>query len=242
MTKLRKYNYRDVDMLTASDTVAESFGANISELSKVRTDWDEPYAKGLKERIARAIQNFLGIDPKKGLRDATAALVSVQSPARRDLSFFKTQIDDDFKSDPAKRDEILKNLGFTKHIRGVQKGNQQSLVQLLYVFKSNMTDSLKQQITDKGMNVSLIDTISGYAESFREANISQETFKESTKEITKEATDVFNGIYDEIIGICKKASSYYQYEPLKKEQFTFARVIANLGAAKKAAGKSQVAV
>jgi hypothetical protein len=224
-------------MLTTSKTIAESFSANIAELSKVRTDWSESFASGLKTRIDEAIQNYLGIDPKKSLRDATAVMSSIQTPARRDLSFLKTQIDDDFKDDPAKHDEIMKTLGFARHIREVQTGNQQSLVQLLYTFKTNMTDSLKQEISAKGVNVSLIDSIIGYADSFKEANINQETFKESTKEITKEAADVFNNIYDEIIGICKKASSYYQYESLKKEQFTFVKVITNLGAAKKAAVK-----
>jgi len=61
------------------------------------------------------------------------------------------------------------------------------------------------------MNASLIDNIIGYADSFKQANVTQETFKETTKVVTKEVSDSFNAIYDEIIGICKKASNYYQY-------------------------------
>ena len=45
---------------------------------------------------------------------------------------------------------------------------------------------------------------------------------------------IFNAIYDEIIGICKKASNYYRYEPVKKEQFTFAKALSNLGTPAKA--------
>jgi hypothetical protein len=33
-----------------------------------------------------------------------------------------------------------------------------------------------------------------------------------------------------MISICKKAAKYYQYEPLKKEQFTIAKVLSNQGA------------
>ena len=55
-------------------------------------------------------------------------------PAKRDLSFFKTQIDNDFKSDSNIREEILKTLGFSKHLKDVQKGNQEALLQLLYTF------------------------------------------------------------------------------------------------------------
>ena len=96
-----------------------------------------------------------------------------------------------------------------------------------------MTDSLKTEITSQGMNPALIDKIINLADTFREANAVQENLKESTKEITQEITDTFNSIYDEIIGICKIASVYYQYEPLKKEQFTFSKAISNLGAARK---------
>ncbi len=235
MSKNRNYNYKDVDMLMASKTIAESFKTNLTELSNARSDWNETYANELISRIDHVIENNLGIDSKKDLRNASSVLASVQVPAKRDVSFFKTQIDDDFKKESSKRDEILKTLGFAKNLRGVQNGNQEALIQLLYAFKTNMTEALRQEITAKGINGALIDRIIGYADTFKQANVTQESFKESTKEITKEVSDAFNAIYDDIIGICKKASSYYQYEPLKKEQFTFAKVIGNLGAAKKIA-------
>ncbi|MBN1187356.1 MAG: hypothetical protein JXB49_34085 [Bacteroidales bacterium] len=237
MSKNRNYSCKDVDMFMASKTIAESFKTNISELSTTRTDWTEQYATGLITRIDNAIETHLGIDAKKDLRNATSTLASIQVPAKRDVSYFKTQIDEDFKKETSKRDEILKTLGFAKHLRGVQKGNQESLIQLLYQFKTNMSETLRQEIIAKGLSATLIDNIIGYADTFKQANVTQETFKGSTKEITQEVTDVFNAIYDEIIGICKKASNYYQYEPLKKEQFTFAKALSNLGAAAKVAGK-----
>ncbi|MBN2612914.1 MAG: hypothetical protein JXB00_15265 [Bacteroidales bacterium] len=241
MAKNRNYSCKDVDMLMASKTIAENFWANISELSATRTDWSEQYANDLITRIDNAIETHLGIDAKKDLRNATVTLASIQVPARRDVSYFKTQVDEDFKKETSKRDEILKTLGFANHLRGVQKGNQESLIQLLYQFKTNLTDTLRQEITAKGMNPTLLDNIIGYADTFKQANVTQETLKGSTKEITQEVSDVFNGIYDEIIGICKKASNYYQYEPLKKEQFTFAKALSNLGAAAKIAGTEPTA-
>lgn len=236
MAKNRNYSCKDVDMLMASKTIAESFKTNISELSTTRTDWTEQYATDLITRIDNAIETHLGIDAKKDLRNATANLASIQVPAKRDVSYFKTQIDEDFKKETSKRDEILKTLGFTKHLRGVQKGNQESLIQLLYLFKTNLTETLRQEITAKGINSALIDNIIGYADTFKQANVTQESLKGSTKEITHEVADVFNTIYDEVIGICKKASNYYQYEPLKKEQFTFAKALSNLGVAAKITG------
>ena len=234
MAKNRNYSYKDVDMLTASEIVAGNFKLNIGELSSVRSDWTEAYANDLESRIRQIIETHLGIDAKKDLRDATSGVSSIQVDAKRDLSFFKTQIDDDFKAQPILRNEILNTLGFSKYLRDVQKGKQESLVQLLYTLKKNMTDSLRTQITGKGLSAALIDKIIGYAETFKDANTTQEGLKQTTKEISKEVMDVFNAIYDEVIGICKKVSNYYQFDAVKKEQFTFSKIIANLGSARKA--------
>jgi hypothetical protein len=231
MAKNRTYSYSDVDMLMTSRTISGSFNTLISELSAVRTNWTPEYATGLNTRIDEIIQTHLGTDAKKELRLSTTALKAIQVPANRDLSLFKTQIDEDFKNEPSRRDEILNTLGFTSHLKGVQKDNQESLIELLYQFKTNMDEPLKLEITGKGMAPALIDNITGYADTFMQANVAQETFKGSTKEITQEVIDTFNAVYDEIIGICKIASNYYQYEPLKKEQFTFSKVLARLGAA-----------
>jgi hypothetical protein len=233
MGKNRNYSCKDVDMLMAAKTVAENFKANIAELATVRTDWTEAYATSLSTRVDSAVETYLGIDSKKELRNATTQLAAIMHPAMRNLSFFKTQIDDDFKSDSSVGTEILRILGFAKHLRSVQKGNQESLSQLLYAFKLNMTTELRTTITAKGLSPTLIDTIIGYADVFSQANVSQESLKATTREITQEALDAFNSIYDEVIGICKKASSYYQYEPLKKEQFTFGKVLTRMGSTRK---------
>ena len=91
MSKNRKYNCKDVEMLMAAKTIAESFRANISELATARTDWTEQFATNLIARIDQAIESHLGVDAKKDLRQATATLATIQLPARRDVSFLKTQ-------------------------------------------------------------------------------------------------------------------------------------------------------
>lgn len=229
MTLNRNYSYSDVAMLTTAKTIAENFRANIAELASVRTDWTPERADSVNLRIDNATEKLLGTDAQKALRSATSALKAIHAPARRDLSFFKTQIDDDFKDDPLFHDEILNTLGFQKYLKKVQKDNQESVTQLLYTFKTNMTDELKSAIAAKGMNPEMIDRIIGYATSYSVANVNQEVMKQTGKEVTSEVTDEFNAIYAEIIGICKKASKYYRYEPLKRELFTFSKIAAQLG-------------
>ena len=178
----------------------ESFKTNLPELSATRTDWTEQYANQLINQIDQAIETHLGIDAKKELRNATSTLATIQAPARRDLSYLKTQLDDDFKKEPVLRDEILKTLGFAKHLREVQKGSQQSLIQLLFQFKTNLTPALRQAITDKGINAVLLDNIITYADTFKQANATQESLKTSTKAITRRITS-YNVCYTKLLRI-----------------------------------------
>ena len=98
-----------------------------------------------------------------------------------------------------------------------------------------MTDSLKSEITGKGANPALIETLVGYASQLQEANLNQEGLKSTTKEVSKEGIDAFNAIYDEVIGISKIAAKYYEADKLKKEQFTFSKVVRRMGVAAKKA-------
>jgi len=233
MAKNRNYNFKDVDMLLASKTIVGSLNANLADLSMVRTNWTQVYVDQLSIKIDDSIENYLGLDKKKELRDATANLSSIQTPAIRDLSFLKTQIEVDFENEKHKKKNILKTLGFDKNLRKARLSDQEALIELLYAFKKGMKESLKNDIVEKGTNPELIDRIISYAGQLKQANVSQETKKETTKAVSEEATKAFNSIYDELIGICKIASSFYQYDPLKKKLFTFGKVISNMNATRK---------
>jgi hypothetical protein len=230
MSNIRNYKMKDVEMLLASKTIVGSLNDNLDELSIARSNWTPEYVESLSAKIDESIDNYLGLDKKKELREATRRLTSLQAPAMRDLSFLKTQLEVDFDGQAG---EITKSLGYDLHLRQVQTGDQESLIQLLYAFKKGMTDELKGQMVAKGTNPALIDRIIGYANDLRDANVTQETLKETSKTVSAEAVNDFNDIYDEVIGICKIASSYYQYDELKKNQFTFSKVVDNMNASRK---------
>ena len=79
----RNYNFKDVDMLLASKTIVETLKLNLTDLSIARSTWTEDYATSLASKIDDAIENYLGLDKKKELRDTTSLFASIQSPARR---------------------------------------------------------------------------------------------------------------------------------------------------------------
>lgn len=230
MTQTRVYTYKDSDMLMASKVIATSLTNQLPDLSMVRTNWTPEYAQALHTKIDDAMENYLGLDKKKALRDATAALTAMQSPALRDLQFMKTQIEVDFDNEAK---EITKTLGYNSYLKAARAGDQEALIQLLFAFKKGMTNQLKDAIVANGTNPALIDRIIDYATQLNEANLEQESLKASTKSVSETAVTALNEIYSEIIGICKIASSYYLHDEILKDQFTFSRVVANMNTAGK---------
>ena len=54
MTQIRIYKHKDVEMLLAAKTIAESFKSNLLELSTLRTNWTPEYADGARNNLSSA--------------------------------------------------------------------------------------------------------------------------------------------------------------------------------------------
>lgn len=232
MTTKRKYNSKDVDMLVACSTIIENALANKTFLQTKRSTWTDDFFTTIQTKIDKALEVHLGIDSAKDLRGATQVLKSIQKQALKDLAEVKVQIAEDYKKEPVKQTEVLTQLGFTTYHKEAQNGDQEALVQLLYKFKTNLTNDLKNEIVSKGTAESILTQITMYADTLKNADITQETFKGTRKEITETAINAFNEIYDDVISIAKIAANFYKEEPLKKELFSFAKINKTLSAKK----------
>src|SRR5690606_16086421 len=204
-------------------------------LQTKRSTWADPFFDDLKAKTDNAVQTYLRVDSAKDLRQATQALTGKQKQAIKDLAEVKVQINEDFKSNKTERDEILKQLGFTTYHKDAQKGDQEGLINLLFQFKTNLTPALKNKITGKGTAQILLDTITGYADTLKNADVTQESYKGTKKTITAAALKEFNEIYDSIISICKIAGKFYKDQPTLKDQFSYSKVAKTLNAQAKAA-------
>lgn len=224
----RKYKSKDVEMLTAAATIIDNAIANKTLLQTKRSTWTDAFFNDLQEQIKTTTEKYLGKDAAKNMREATKIVVSLQAKAQNDLSEFKTQIVQDFKKTPAKKDEILNTLGFTTHYKKVKAGDQEALVQLLYQFKTNIIPALNTEIVEKGIAQATIDAIVGYANTLKEANISQEGTKGTRKEITEEAVTAFNTIYEQVVSIATISRNFYKTEKTKQDLFSFAKVTATM--------------
>ena len=236
-TPKRKYNGKDVDMLIASSTIIENAIANKTFLQTKRTNWTETFFTSLQTQISTALENHLGVDSAKQLRQSTQILLTIQKQALVDLAEVKIQIIEDFKNEAAQKTEILNQLGFTTYHKEAQNGDQEALVQLLYKFKTNLTPALKAQIVAKGTVQTILDQTATYADTLKNADINQETFKGTKKEITSAAVYAFNEIYDQVISVGKIAAKFYKDQPVKRDLFSFAKINKTLSATKTNAPK-----
>jgi hypothetical protein len=217
-------------MLTTSATLTGNDIANETFLSGKRQGWSPPYFSDLKKRIDAAFSNYLGIDSAMAQRSATQAVLQLQAAALSDLSDVRVQIEADFKSDPSRRTEILKQLGYADFYSQARKKDQEGLIQLLYRFRTNLTPALTAEITGKGTGADYLDRISSYADQLSQANITQETVKGAKKIITSEAVTEFNAIYSEVINIAKIARNFYRGDPDRQELFSYTKIHKRLNA------------
>lgn len=224
----RNYKSKDIEMLTAAATIIDNAIANKTLLQSKRSTWTDAFFNDLKKQIETTTETFLGKDAAKNMREATEIVTSLQAKAQNDLSEFKIQIEQDFKKTPAKKDEILNTLGFSALYKKVKSGDQETLVQLLYQFKTNITPTLNTEIVEKGTAQATIEAIIGYANTLKEANITQEGTKGTRKDTTEEAVIAFNNIYDQVISVATIARNLYKTTKTKQDLFSFAKVIATM--------------
>ena len=229
----RNYKCKDVEMLITAATINDSAIKNKTFLQSKRANWADPFFEDFKEEIDQTIEDYLGLDSAKQLRDSTKIVLEIQANAMKDLAELKTQIDADFKSNPSQRTEILTTLGFNTYYTAVKNKDQEALVNLLFQFKTNLTPEVRTKIIDQGTAPATLDTIILYAEELKNANITQEGNKGARKEITAEAVTAFNAIYDKVINIAVISAKFYKDKPELKDQFSFTKVKNKLNLTKK---------
>lgn len=222
----RAYSGKDVDMLTACATIIGHAIENKAFLITKRPLWADPFLPDLKVRVDNAFPDLLGIDNAQAMRQATKVVTDIQAKALIDLAEFKVQIEEDFKSDKPRRDEILTTLGFAAHLRDAQRKDQEALVELLIKFKANMTQELRADITNAGMSPVLISGISAYSDLLRDSNITQETLKGSRKTTSATVVNELNSIYNAVISVARISAKFYKDDSAMKDKFSYSRTVA----------------
>ena len=220
----RIYKTKDVDMLLTIETIIDSAIANKTFLQTKRSNWADPYFDNIKKEINTIIQENLGVDSAKELRQATIAVKTIQANALTDLAEIKVQIEQDFKTQPDRKSEILNQLGFTSYYTQATTRDQEGLINLLFQYNTNLTPALKAEIVAKGTAAAALDAINTYAQTLKDADVFQEGTKGTKKEITSETIQIFNNIYSTVLSIAVISAKFFKTDTAKKDQFSFAKV------------------
>jgi hypothetical protein len=224
---------KTVNAVIVIKIVSINFSDNIGELSKARTNWTPEYAASHGKNVDSVSETYLGVNTRNELFSATATLSKLTIPVKDDLSTIKKNISIDFKTDEMKRKDILSKLGYPSG-HSVSQLNQSELVALLTAFKRALVPALLTEITAKGLPAEIPNRVLAAVAPITEANAVQEKLKTSTKEATDTTIKELNKLYEETISICKIAADHFKKDPVKKEKFTFSRLMHNLGEARPA--------
>lgn len=226
MKESHLYPGKAVNFVIGAKVVAGHFADNISEISENRSNWDAAYATDLNVRVDTVAASYMGVNTRNELFKTTMTLNTSITAIKSDIATLKKNLEVDFKGTP-EYNNILTDLGFPKN--GPVTFTQSELVAFLTKFKSTLTPEYLTKITAKGLKPALPQRIADNAGQIIDINTSQERLKGTVKDATGKMVSDLNSLYTEIIGICKIASDYYKNDPVKKEMFTFSKVLANLG-------------
>lgn len=207
--------------------IAQSFRENIYELSRVRKDWNLEYANSLNATIDDIIENYYtdsleSIHEKKYMKWHEVMVAGLQS-----LKVLRAALKVDFKNEKSFLKELFKKLGYSDYFSDAKNGDHLSLYNFLTAFTQNLDEETKQKIIQKGIPSSLFDKIYETAKQIEDYKCCFETlgtenlFPES---VQKNVTD----IYEDIKDICRIAIAYFQFEPLKRDEFDFYKVMVYL--------------
>jgi hypothetical protein len=230
----RLYPGKDVEMLNRTSVILAAAIELQADLQAVNTRFTEEYFDELTERVDNAMENIIGLDKAATLRTSTAQFKALQKTALEKLSMLQAQIKLLPETTKDSKEEILTTLGFKQYYRKAANGDQDDLIQLLYRIHSYLPNTvslvpggpttMRSGLEDKGIPSVLINDLNMITEEVRNANTVQEGKKDDKKELTAEALEVMNGIYTEIITLCKLAQKAFKDNPTRKDRFVFKKM------------------
>lgn len=207
--------------------IARSFKENIYELSRVRKNWDSDYAVSLNDSIDNLIEEHYinsldSINDKKFRKWHEVMVAGLQN-----LKVLRATLKVDFKDDKQFLKETFRKLGYKKYYSDAKNGDHMSFYNFLTVFTQNLDDETREKIIKKGIPASLFDKIFETAQRVEEYKSCFEALR-TENEFSEPVQEKISGIYETIKDICRIAIAYFQFEPLKRDEFDFYKVMVYL--------------
>ncbi len=213
--------------ILACQKIAKSFRENIYELSSVRKEWDPEFATSLYVWINDTIEKFYAgnldsIEDKNYRQWHEVMVAGLQS-----LKILRASMKVDFKNNKPFLKETLRKLGYNDYYSDAKNGNHLSLYKLLSTFVTNLDDDTRKMISHNGVPDSLFNKIDESARKIEDYKCCFETL-ENENELDSYGMKEVAQIYETTQDICRIAAAYYQFDPIRRDEFNFYKVMVNL--------------
>lgn len=225
-----------IDMLLACDTILVSAIRYQANFLARRTTFIPSYFTDLQTRIDQGYM-MVGADKLREQRQATRRLYEQFDTIYAELKGFKVNIEGMYRKDKGRLAEVSRLLGFTEHFKSIYRGDQESLVQLLYEFARNLDADLRADLILKGAQPTILTDITNWAAPFRAANVIQENAKTAKLVVTSTETETLNDLYNDVIDIGKMGQHIFADNDSVKVQFVYSGILKRLNNAYTTTGK-----
>lgn len=213
--------------LLACRSIAQAFAENIFELAHLRREWNIEYAESLRARVMKIMANHLqdGKQPlnPENINDWRELLIS----ALTDLAIIRASVKVDFKDDNEFIKEFFAKTGYTQYFSDAKNGDHVCMFHFIQTFADNTSSELINKITKRGLDINVINRVIEDAKAL-------DKYKECFEVISDpELVDVhgrklLEEVYAEIQDICRIATAYYYFDPVKRESFNFFKALRNI--------------
>ena len=213
--------------IMACQKIVQSFSENIFELSHIRTDWNHEYIKDLKDRIKSAKKDYLPSETYCLHTEKQNYVHDLMISSLKDITLFRALVKVEFKDDPKFQKLFFEELGYNDLFSDAKNGDYHSLYYLAERFHLNMTPAIREKLISKTIPIAMIDKAMSYHQEMLEFKSCFDLINESTY-LSIEGKRKINEIFSEIKDICRVASAYYMFDPIKRDMFCFFRVMLSL--------------
>ena len=207
--------------------IVQSFNENIYELSTIRRDWTPAYARNLKLRIKASKVAYLPAESYCTHTDEQQHVHELMISSLKDISILRALIKVDFKDDKKFQKLIFEELGYNDYFSDAKNGDYHNLYSLLETIFVKMTPEIRETLSSKTIPATLVDKITDYSSQLHEFKSCFDLINASTR-LSEEGKREVNSIFSEIKDICRVATAYFLFDPVKRDQFCFFRVMIGL--------------
>lgn len=213
--------------ILACQKIAKTFKENIYELSSIREEWDPEYATSLNIWIEDTIEKHYNENIDAWDESKYNQWHEIMVAGLQNLKILRASMKVDFKDDKSFLKEFFEKTGYAEYFSDAKNGDHLSLYKFLSTFAENLDDESRAKVVAKGSLDSLFNKILSCAKKISEFKECFEALEGETDLNTYGQKEV-SQIYSTIRDICRIAIAYYQFDPIKRDEFNFYKVLVKL--------------